>query len=119
MIQWRNWKTGAKIGFVYGLIGALFGVTITYFWPYLKYALNCGLPTLCNDYHFYISFIGIVLFLPINLLNEITIRLFIPFMPFGTKTLFCIIAMPVFGTLIGAIVGHFFGWLEKVQKAVN
>jgi len=62
MIDWKNWKTGAKIGFIYGLAGAI------YFTPVLiaQYSPTSTIPIImCEDPCIsWYKFIGLIVFFP-------------------------------------------------------
>jgi len=114
MINWKNWKTGAAIGFTYGLICAIYWtpILIQQYLPSSHFPIPQCQDTCANAY----EIIGIIVFFPIMFITYLISN------PFYQKITanylivsFSIIEILV-GTAIGAALGHFFGWLERSQN---
>ena len=88
MVDWENWKIGALIGLVYGLIG------LGYF---LFVYFSDELPSIYLIY----------VFSPLILLAIIT--------PVKSE-LIQFAFVPVYGAILGTVISSFFGWLKKRQK---
>ncbi|WP_157677633.1 hypothetical protein [Methanoregula boonei] len=113
-MNWKNWKTGATIGFIYGLICAIYWIPILV----MQYFPSSHFPIMqcedtCSGMY---EFIGIILFFPIQFF---TFLITVPFYQKITAN-YLILSYSVIeimvGTALGAAIGHFFGWLEKSQN---
>ena len=112
MIDWKNWKTGAKIGLLYGFAGLVY--FLFFFWA-LNPPTPLGQPICdgCNNWALGFIIIGLVLFSPIFCLDIITSWLLGPFLFPNSIILLMMITMPFYGALFGAAVGHLFNRLDK------
>jgi hypothetical protein len=106
MIDWKNWKTGALIGLVYGIIGSGFFLILDWIdSPVIQPGSNAILDNGGGD--ILLTIIGALTFLPFVFLVAIT--------PVNSTTI-SFALMPIYGAILGAAVGYFFGWFEKRQK---
>jgi len=114
MIDWKNWKTGAKIGFIYGLICAIYWIpiiTAQYFPSSHSPLLQCE-DTCAGIY----EIIGVVLFFPIGFFTYLITVPFYRHIDVNYIILVYSIIEIIVGTALGAAVGHFFGWYERSQN---
>lgn len=114
MIEWRNWKTGAKIGLIYGIVGM--GYFLLLLWinnqptptvqPILDSSSNSGIV---------LFLAGVIIFFPLFFFSFITSIIFSSILPPNSRIIFSVVIMPLYGVLLGAIIGHFF----RQQKNKN
>ncbi len=112
-----EWKTGARIGLFYGILGMVYFGFLLWFnsqpnppgQPVMDDPAGIGMK---------LFVIGVLVFLPLFCLSFITATVFSPFIPVNSNLFFIIATMPVYGLLLGAAVGHFFGWREKARKKI-
>jgi len=107
MTEWRNWKTGAKIGFIYGVICALYFAPIIFiqFSPTPDHPIKMCDDTCTSLY----KIIGLIFFFPLVFFST----LFAPFykmlhvyMIIILNSVIVIIAGTVFGAVIGYLLSH-------------
>lgn len=113
MIDWQNWKTGAKIGFCYGLICALYFIP-GYFSqlfpsPSDQPIMMCD-DTCTSAY----KYLGFLVFFPLLILSVF----FLSRIDYQTLPVYQVILMNsiidiLLGTALGAAFGHFCGWIDK------
>jgi len=108
MIDWKNWKTGAKIGLLYGIIGL--GYFLVLFWIMSQPSANSWVSGLT----LWAFMIGIVVFLPLFCLGLFTCMIFSSFVPGTATPYFTIATMPFYGVLLGALSGCLF---EKLKNS--
>jgi|SRR5208282_1844213 hypothetical protein len=114
MIDWKNWKTGAIIGFVYGLICALYRIPILT----AQYMPSSHFPVLqcqktCSTTY---EIIGVIIFFPIEIISILIISPFYQnFTPYNLILIYSIIELLV-GTALGAVFGYLWGEHEKAKK---
>jgi len=108
MIDWKNWKTGAKIGLLYGIIGL--GYFVSVIWIHLQlnapgqHPIDYGL----SDPTIQAFIYGVILFLPLFCLGTLTGMIFSPFFHGNALLDITIATMPLYGALLGALVGRIF-----------
>jgi len=114
MIDWKNWKTGAKIGFIYGLICAIYWIPIitAQYFPSSHFPLLQCEDTCAGIY----EIIGVILFFPIGFFTYVITVLFYQQIDVNYIILLYSLIEILVGTILGAAFGHFFGWLEKSQN---
>ena len=114
MINWRNWKTGAKIGLLYGLICALYFAPIIFnnFSPTPDYPIRMCDDTCTSTY----KIIGFLLFFPLVILSlSLWISVYQTLPVYQIILMNSIIVM-LLGTALGALVGHLFSDAKKTEK---
>jgi hypothetical protein len=115
MIDWKNWKNGAIIGLVYGIIG------LSYFFFLLWFNSqpnSPGQPIIdsSSGIGIMLFLIGVLVFLPLCFFSYITGMIFSSFIPANSIISISIAVMPIYGTLLGALIGHFFGKRDKEKE---
>jgi hypothetical protein len=116
MIDWKNWKTGAKIGFFYGLICAIFFLPglIAQNFPLVLPNEPPNTISMCGEScHFIYEFMGIILFFPIFLITSLITNPFYQSISGYNLILMYSIIEIIVGTALGAIVGYLFGRFKK------
>jgi hypothetical protein len=104
-LEWYTWKNGAKIGCLYGLIGAVYFLPLFWFNDHSGFSLQerplCG--SSCSELY---MDIGFVFFLPLILMMMIVEEsLFSTLLPGDTGLIYGMISMPIYGIIFGALLG--------------
>ncbi len=117
MIDWKNWKTGAKIGLFYGLVCALYLIPVLI----AQYSPTPDVPIgQCDDACMsWYKLIGIIIFFPLVLSSALILNSFYQTLSAYQIILINSILVIVIGTILGAAIGHFFGWREKKRFPVQ
>jgi hypothetical protein len=113
-----NWKTGAKIGLIYGIIGLCYFFFLLWFNGQPN---PSGQPIIDSSSSMGIIFflMGVLFFLPLCIFSYITVTIFSLFIPVSLRIIFAIVVMPVYGVLLGTVIGHFFGKRDKEKDGLE
>jgi uncharacterized membrane protein YdjX (TVP38/TMEM64 family) len=104
--------TWTQIGTLYGILGAIFYISIVYFWAFLN-SSQAGLPAQWDGPMRYVTFFGLLLFAPVVTFPSIVLSLFGPAVTTDVRNVVMIISMPLMGAVLGSVFGYWVGWLEK------
>lgn len=98
----KKWKFGAIIGAVWGLLGAIFILTVMW-----RMGMLLPSETPPPDYFNTLSLTGIIIFFPIFYsVHAMLFVLDILFPNISSVDWFVLFLFPVHGTLIGAVIGY-------------
>jgi uncharacterized membrane protein len=113
MIDWKNWRTGAKIGFIYGVICAIYIMPIVI----EQYSPNPNVLTkIGEDYPYsWYQIIGIIIFFPVVVIVAFAVGESFQGLPIFEIISISSIMVVIVEIVLGVAVGYLFGWLEKRQ----
>ncbi len=111
MSDWQKLKTLAKLGAIYGIIGAMFYIGVVYIWAFLNSSPG-GLAQYSEPMR-YVTLSGLILFSPLLIFPTAVLSFFGPAVSTDARNLVMIIALPLMGALIGTVLDYAAGWLEK------
>jgi len=105
MINWKNWKTGAKIGFIYGIICAIYCIPIlvAQFMPTTPSPIFQPYEDTSTSLF---TIIGIILFFPLVIPAALISSPFYLSMNVYEIILSFSIIVIIWGTVLGAVFGH-------------
>ena len=114
MKDWKNWKTGAKIGLLYGIICVIYTLPVLI----AQYSPNPDFPIRqCDDTCVsWYKFAGTVIFFPLVIGGALIVSPFYLDIPVNSLILIYSVTMILLGTVLGAAAGHLSGSFGGSQE---
>jgi len=104
--------TWGQIGTIYGIIGAVFYISIVYIWASLNSSQGALLAQWSEPMG-YVTFYGLLLFVPLVIFPSIVLSFLGPGVTTDVRNFVMIISLPVMGICIGRVVDYVVDWVEK------